>query len=148
MVNGRPTCTPEEEGHLEKDGSYPSGHAAIGWAWALILAELAPDRADQLLARGLAFGQSRVVCNVHWQSDVLMGRTLGAAAVARLHFDGKFIAAMQAARKELRQARARGSSPTADCAAEERALGEYPPGIPWPAGRPAAASALHSGTRK
>ena len=148
LVNGRPTCTPEEENHLEKDGSYPSGHAAIGWAWALILAELAPNRADQLLARGLAFGQSRVVCNVHWQSDVLMGRTLGAAAVARLHSDEKFIAAMQAARKELEQARARTMLPAAKCAAEEQALKEYPPGIPWPASRPAAAGASRSSSGK
>ncbi len=135
MVNGRPTCTPEEEAHLRKDGSYPSGHAAIGWAWALILAELAPDRSDRLLARGLAFGQSRVICNVHWQSDVMMGRRLGAAAVARLHANPDFLAAMEAARSELQAARAKGLKPPADCAVEAKALGEYPPDMPWPAGR-------------
>jgi acid phosphatase (class A) len=31
MANEEPTCTPEEEEHLRKDGSYPSGHTAIGW---------------------------------------------------------------------------------------------------------------------
>ena len=30
------------------------GHTAIGWGFALILSELAPDRADDLLARGRA----------------------------------------------------------------------------------------------
>ena len=54
MVNGGPICTPEEEEGLRKDGSYPSGHTAIGWAWALILTEIAPDRADAILARGRA----------------------------------------------------------------------------------------------
>ena len=135
MINGKPVCTPKEEEHLRKDGSYPSGHAAIGWAWALILAELVPDRADRILARGLAFGQSRVICNVHWQSDVLMGRSMGAAAVARLHSDKEFRAAMQAARKELEGASGKASPSSVDCAAEEKALKEYPPGIPWPAGQ-------------
>ena len=69
---------------LREDGSYPSGHNAIGWASALILAEIAPERADLVLARGRAFGQSRVICNVHWQSDASEGRTMGAAAVARM----------------------------------------------------------------
>jgi acid phosphatase (class A) len=26
-------CTPQDEAMLRKDGSYPSGHAALGWAW-------------------------------------------------------------------------------------------------------------------
>ena len=54
MVNNAPICTPEEEAQLRKDGSYPSGHTAIDWAWALVLTEIAPDRADAILARGRA----------------------------------------------------------------------------------------------
>ena len=46
------TCPPQEEAMLRNDGSYPSGHSAVGWAWALVLAELAPDRAVALLQRG------------------------------------------------------------------------------------------------
>ena len=46
MSNGEATCTPEEEAELRGDGSYPSGHTSIGWGWALILSELAPDRAE------------------------------------------------------------------------------------------------------
>jgi len=70
MENGAPVCTPEDEEVLRKDGFYPSGHTALGWAWALILTEIAPDRADAILARGRAFGVSRNICNVHWHSDV------------------------------------------------------------------------------
>ena len=36
------TCAPAAEPALVKDGSYPSGHAALSWGWALLLAELAP----------------------------------------------------------------------------------------------------------
>ena len=53
MVNEKPICTPEEAEGLRKDGSYPSGHTAIGWAWALILSEIAPERADAILAEYL-----------------------------------------------------------------------------------------------
>lgn len=124
MVNGRPTCTPEEEGMLRQDGSYPSGHTAIGWGWALILAELAPDRAEALLARGRAFGDSRMVCNVHWYSDVVAGREVAAAAVAKLHTDEAFLAAMAAAGKEITRQRQAEAAPVVDCLAEAEALAE------------------------
>lgn len=116
------TCTPQEEAKLSKDGSYPSGHAALGWAWALLLSELSPERADALLARGHAFGQSRVICGVHWQSDVDAGRLVGSAAVARLHADPVFNAQMAAARSEVAAARSRGAKPPLDCQAESAAL--------------------------
>jgi acid phosphatase (class A) len=122
MKNNEPTCTPDEEAHLRKDGSYPSGHTAIGWAWALILTEIAPDRADAILARGRAFGESRNVCNVHWHSDVLEGRFMGAAAVARLHADPAFQAELKAAKAEYASVRTKGLEPTRDCQAEANAL--------------------------
>ena len=117
-VNGKPMCTPELDSALRKDGSYPSGHVAIGWGWALILAEIAPDRADAILARGRAFGDSRRICNVHWASDVEEGRTIGAATVARLHANAEFMADLTAAKAELAAARAKALKPTRDCALE------------------------------
>lgn len=122
MVNGGSVCTPEEETKLRKDGSYPSGHTAIGWAWALVLAEIAPDRADAILARGRAFGESRIICNVHWHSDVVEGRFMGAATVARLHTDPQFCADVNAARAEYTKVRQKGLPPTRDCRAEAEAL--------------------------
>jgi acid phosphatase (class A) len=115
-------CTQAEAAKLEKDGSYPSGHSAIGWAWALILTEVEPARADDILARGRAFGQSRVVCNVHWQSDVNAGRMMAAATVARLHADPTFRADVAKARREVAAARAAGAQPAHDCGAERVAL--------------------------
>ena len=101
MKNGKPICTPEDEELLRGDGSYPSGHTAIGWAWALILCEIFPEHADAIIARGREFGESRMICNVHWQSDVYEGRFMGAATVARLHADPGFIADMKAAKAEV-----------------------------------------------
>lgn len=122
VVNKQPTCSPEEEKFLMNNGSYPSGHSAIGWAWALILGEIAPERADEVFARGRAFGESRWICNVHWHSDVAEGRFIGAAVVARLHADPAFRAELEAAKAELKVVRAKGLKPTRDCAAETDAL--------------------------
>lgn len=119
---GETTCAPHEEAKLAKDGSYPSGHAALGWGWGLVLAGLAPERSDALLQRGHAFGQSRVICGVHWQSDVDMGRLVGAAAVARLQADPTFRAQATLARVEIDTARAQGRRSTRNCAAEAAAL--------------------------
>ena len=122
MINDAPICTPDRRERLTKDGSYPSGHTAVGWAWALILTEIVPERSGPLLARGMAYGQSRVICNVHWQSDVDEGRIIGAAVVARLHTDPAFRADLDAAKAELDAVRARGLPPTNDCTAEDAAL--------------------------
>lgn len=126
MVNGAPICTPEDEEGLRRNGSYPSGHSAIGWAWALILTEVSPERADALLDRGRNYAESRLVCNVHWQSDILEGRHMGAAAVARLHDNAAFRADLDAARREVAAARAAGLTPAEDCQAQARQLQARP----------------------
>lgn len=131
MTNGQPVCTPDYEQRLRKSGSYPSGHTAAGWTWALILSEIDVDRADAILVRGRAFGQSRIVCNVHWQSDVDEGRTVAAAVVARLHADPDFRTDLEAARAELTAVRAKGLKSARDCRAEADALARYPQFAPW-----------------
>lgn len=111
---------------LEKDGSYPSGHSAVGWAWALILSEISPAQTDAILARGRVFGESRNVCNVHWHSDVVQGRFMGAGTVARLHAGGAFRADLETAKAELAAVRAKGLKPTRDCNAEALAMSLRP----------------------
>lgn len=93
-------CIPNDE-RLRASFSYPSGHGALGFGWALVLAELVPSRADAIIERGRDFGWSRVVCGVHYPSDIEAGRTVAAAAVARLHADPDFQREMEAARAEL-----------------------------------------------
>jgi acid phosphatase (class A) len=86
---------------LADSGSYPSGHALLGWLWGSLLAEAAPEFADALLARGIAFGDSRVVCGFHYPSDVVAGRLAAAALLQRLHADPVFLRDLAAARKEI-----------------------------------------------
>jgi hypothetical protein len=95
-------CTPADDALLAKNGSYPSLHASVGWAWALLLTELTPDRSDAILQRGCAFAQSRGICGMHWQSDLESARVSGATTVARLHANPAFAAEMKAAHVVIR----------------------------------------------
>lgn len=123
MLNEGGNCAPEREQELLRgDPSYPSGHTSIGWAWALILTGLAPDRADQILARGKAYGESRMICNVHWPSDVAAGQTIGAAAVAVLYANADFQHDLAKAQEELAAVRSGKLAPNRDCDAEDAAL--------------------------
>lgn len=124
VVHSEGTCLPEQEPVLRNDGSYPSGHTAAGWAWALVLTEINPERGNVLLKRGMEFGQSRVICNAHWQSDVDAGRLMGAATVAKLHSNAEFLADVAAAREEVNAAKASHSSSQPSCDAEEAALAQ------------------------
>jgi len=99
----KPVCVPRAD-WLKTNPSYPSGHSITGWAWGLILAEAAPDKASAMIVAGREIGQSRVICGVHFASDVQAGRDLGAAMVARLHADPKFLADLKAAKAELAKA--------------------------------------------
>jgi acid phosphatase (class A) len=124
--NKEPICTEAYRASLEKDGSYPSGHTAAGWGWALILSEISPEQTDAILARGLAFGESRNVCNAHWHSDVVQGRLIAAGTVARLHANPAFLADLEAAKAELAYVRKKGLKSTYDCGAEASALAIQP----------------------
>ncbi len=92
------------EDWMKTNGSYPSGHAAAGFAWGLVLAELAPDRASAAVVRGREFGDSRAVCGLHFQTDVVAGQMMAAATVARLHAEPAFATDMALARAELEKA--------------------------------------------
>lgn len=95
------TCNPEQQEELSTNGSYPSGHTSIGWATALVLSEINPDRINDILQRGYQMGESRVICGYHFQSDVDAGRITGAGVVARLHADPGFNAQLEKAKKEF-----------------------------------------------
>ncbi len=121
VVNNEPICT-STTATMKKYKSYPSGTASLGWAYALILSEIAPDKAEALLARGLFYGETGVICNQCWYSDVVAGRVLGAALVARLHAEAEFLKNLLSAKEELAVVRAKGLQPERDCEAEAAAL--------------------------
>jgi acid phosphatase (class A) len=60
--------------NVRGDLSYPSGHAAYAWAMAGMLSDLVPEKRAALEARALEFARQRMVCGVHFPSDLAAGR--------------------------------------------------------------------------
>jgi hypothetical protein len=86
------------------------------------LALIPPPPAAGSAALALDEEVNRNICNVHWHSDVVEGRFMGAAVVARLHADPNFRVEMEAAKAEYAAVRTKGLTPTRDCRAEADAL--------------------------
>ncbi len=101
MVFNEPTLYPEDEPALRLNGSFPSGHTTLGWSAALLMMEINPDRANEILKRGYRYGENRVVVGAHWQSDTDAARVATSAAYARLHTSERFLEQMKKARKEF-----------------------------------------------
>ena len=120
MVNGEPTCSPKDETACA-ERSYPSGHTSIGWAWALILSEIAPDRADAIQARGRNYGEppgvQRALAERHPRRPLHGARRRGP-----LHDNAAFNKDLLAARKEIEAARKAGRHSSRDCATENAVL--------------------------
>jgi acid phosphatase (class A) len=108
-------------------GDYPSGHATWGWTVGLILAKAQPDRADALLERARAYGESRVVCGVHNASSVDAGRVNATALVDALAASPSFQADLAAVGRELDAARAAGPAPDPAWCKTEAALIAHSP---------------------
>lgn len=97
------TLVPEQEESHINNGSYPSGHTVLGWTMALLLSDINPAVADQLLARGYEYGQSRVIAGYHWQSDVDAGRLGGSVLYAKLQGNERFRDQLAKAQQEFRE---------------------------------------------
>ncbi|MDR7334861.1 phosphatase PAP2 family protein [Roseateles asaccharophilus] len=92
-------------GNPDPDGtrrtSYPSGHAAYGWTVALVLARVMPERAPALLTRATEYADSRLVCGMHFPSDIEAARQLATAVVTQLDSHADFQRDIERARAEL-----------------------------------------------
>lgn len=82
--------------------SYPSGHTAQAYWMGLLLADMLPELAPQLLARASEVGNGRIVLGVHYPLDVMGGRIHGQAAAADRLNDPAFAELVDRAGAELR----------------------------------------------
>ncbi len=95
------TLVPDKEDVLRNNGSYPSGHTVIGTTAALLLSEVNPAAANELVKIGYECGQSRVITGYHWQSDVDASRFATSVALAKMHTSKRFIKQLARAKKEF-----------------------------------------------
>lgn len=85
--------------------SYPSGHTTMAFSMGAVLSRLIPERAPAIMARAARYGQSRLICEVHYRSDVTAGEALGLVVAERLMQQPAFRAQFARARAELVRAR-------------------------------------------
>lgn len=110
-----PICEAKTD-HLAGNPDYPSGHSAHGVHVAMLLAELAPQRADVLYARGREYAESRFICGSHSYSAVEAGILSGMVIYGAEQRSDVFQRDMQAARAEVQAALAKRGIPARSAA--------------------------------
>jgi acid phosphatase (class A) len=92
--------------NVSEELSYPSGHAAYGFTAANVLAELSPERRAALMARAEEYGRQRMVCGVHFPSDIAAGRRAAEWLVPKMTASAAWAEDVAAAKTELAAAMA------------------------------------------
>ena len=87
-----------------KSGSWPSGHATLGYLMATLLADMVPEKKEALYARASQYAQNRVIAGIHYRSDTVMSRTAAALIAQKLFESAEFSTQFAATQKELRTA--------------------------------------------
>ena len=121
--------------NLVNSPSFPSGHTTYGYMGSLVLAEMVPERFQQMITRAAEYGNDRILVGAHYAMDVLGGRTLATYDLAHLlandpSYLGRTLrgapvvkdyqAALKAARSDLSAALQAGCGDTiAVCAGED-----------------------------
>lgn len=85
-----------------KSSAYPSGHSTWGYTMGLVLAQMLPEKRNEIMARAKEYAHNRVVVGVHYPSDVAAGEHAASAFVAMLFLSPRFRADLAAATAELR----------------------------------------------
>lgn len=84
--------------------AYPSNHALQGYLVARTLSLLFPQDSEDLMAVGEQIGREREIAGLHYPSDSKASRALGDELFARLQQNEKFLAEVEASRKEWNSA--------------------------------------------
>ena len=83
--------------------SYPSGHALTGYLEAFTLIEIAPEERTKILQRADEFANNRLVCGVHYPSDIEASRRVAYAVFGYMLATPRFQRDLAAARQEFRR---------------------------------------------
>lgn len=97
-------------GDVRGDLSYPSGHAAYGYVMGYLLADLVPERRAPLEARAEAFARQRMVCGVHFPSDLRAAASAAHFLRSKFAQQPAFVRDAAEVAQELRDARSAAGS--------------------------------------
>ena len=82
--------------------SYPSGHALTGYLEAFTLVEMVPDRRAAILERADEYAHNRLVCGVHYPSDIEERRRVALLIFGYMMASPRFQQDLAAAKLETR----------------------------------------------
>jgi acid phosphatase (class A) len=83
--------------------SYPSGHSIFGYLTAIVLANMIPEKKTELFERAAQYAENRLVCGVHYRSDIEAGRIGGTVIAAFAMQNQQFQKEYEEVRKEVRK---------------------------------------------
>jgi acid phosphatase (class A) len=83
--------------------SYPSGHSLSGYLLAFTLVQLVPEKRQQILDRADQYVHNRLICGVHYASDIEASRRVAYAIFGSLAASPNFQRDLAAAREETRR---------------------------------------------
>jgi acid phosphatase (class A) len=86
----------------DKEPSYPSGHSMSGYLLAFTMAQIVPEKREEILKRADEYAHNRVVCGVHYPSDTEASRKLAYAIFGYMIANPRFQKDLAAARAETR----------------------------------------------
>ena len=84
------------------DYAYPRCHGTTGYLEGLVLTLIIPEKRDAILARADDYARSRVVCGVHYQSDVVASKYVAYAMMGIMMNSPRFKQELTAAKSETR----------------------------------------------
>jgi acid phosphatase (class A) len=93
----KPVCTLTDE-----RSSYPSGHTVSGYLMALTLVQMLPEKQAQIMKRAEDYAHNRIVCGVHYPSDIEAGRDVAYLMFGYMLANPRFQEELSAAREETR----------------------------------------------
>jgi acid phosphatase (class A) len=83
--------------------SYPSGHALSGYLLAFTLVQLVPEKRQQIFDRVDEYVHNRLICGVHYASDIEASRRVAYAIFGSMAASPDFQRDLAAAREETRR---------------------------------------------
>lgn len=82
--------------------SFPSGHSLGGYLFALTLIQILPEKKEQIMQRADEYAYSRIVCGVHYPTDLQASRELAFAIFGNMLANPRFQKDLATARDEIR----------------------------------------------